>query len=55
MAPRGGVEGDVEITPDHLTQRHRFTLELDQSYLPGLIASCDAILDRLPVVSAPEG
>jgi hypothetical protein len=54
MTPRGGVEGEVEITPDHLTQRHRFTVQLDQSYLPALVASCDAVLDRFPIVSTPE-
>ena len=46
----GRIEGEVEITPDHLNQFHRFTLDLDQSYLPGLITSCEAILESFPVV-----
>ena len=49
----GRMEAEVEITPDHLSQFHRFTLELDQSYLPALIAGCEAILERFPVVGAP--
>ena len=49
---RGQIEATVEITPDHLTQRHRFVVHADQSYLPGLIASCDDILTRFPVANA---
>lgn len=41
----------IEMTPDHLSQYHRFKVEADQSYLPALIASCDAILSRFPVVN----
>jgi hypothetical protein len=46
----GHIEAEVEITPDHLSQFHRFTLDLDQSYLPALIAGCEGILERFPVV-----
>ena len=46
----GHIEVEVEITPDHLNQFHRFTLGLDQSYLRPLITSCESILDRFPVV-----
>ena len=49
---RGQIEATVEITPDHLTQRHRFVVHADQSYLPALIASCDDILTRFPVANA---
>jgi hypothetical protein len=52
MERLGHLEGEVEITPDHLSQFHRFTLDLDQSYLRALIASCDAILERFPIVGA---
>src|SRR5262245_35740174 len=34
----------VEITPDHMTQRHQFDFELDQSFLPLLISQCRAIV-----------
>jgi hypothetical protein len=46
----GHVEVEVEISPDHLEQFHRFTLNLDQSYLPPLIAACERILERYPVI-----
>jgi uncharacterized protein YicC (UPF0701 family) len=51
MHSRGQVEATIEITPDHLTQRHRFTVDVDQSYLPALVASCDAILARFPITN----
>jgi hypothetical protein len=54
MQRLGQVEGEVEITPDHLNQFHRFTLDLDQSYLPAVLASCEAILERFPVVTTSE-
>jgi hypothetical protein len=53
MQKLGRIEAIVEITPDHLTQQHRFEVEVDQSFLPGLVASCDAILTRFPVTNAP--
>lgn len=53
MRTRGKIEGAVEITPDHLNQQHRFTVDADQSYLSALISSCDMILDRFPVKNVP--
>lgn len=52
MQRLGHLEVEVEITPDNLNQFHRFSLDLDQSYLPALITSCDAILERYPVIGA---
>ncbi len=49
----GGISGEIEITPDHLGQFHRFEIGLDQSYLPALIAACDALIERYPVVGRP--
>jgi hypothetical protein len=54
MQNLGRVEGIIEITPDHLNQHHSFTVEADQSYLPALVLSCDAILDRFPISNASE-
>jgi hypothetical protein len=53
MRSRGHVEGVIEITPDHLNQLHRFDVEADQSYLPALVLSCEAILGAFPVTNAP--
>jgi hypothetical protein len=51
MESLGHAEVLIEITPDHLNQQHRFFAGTDQSYLPGLIASCDTILSRFPVIN----
>ena len=45
---RGHVTMSVEITPDHMTQAHRFEFELDQSYLPAVAQQCRAVLARYP-------
>lgn len=50
MQKLGHVEAVFEITADHVNQYHRFIVEGDQSYLPGLIRSCDAILCKFPVI-----
>lgn len=51
---QGHVFGDIEITPDDLTQGHHFEIGFDQSYLPALIASCDALIERYPVIGRPD-
>lgn len=48
----GQINVAVEVTPDHLSQFHRFELGLDQSYLPGLLHSLDRILVEFPVLHA---
>ena len=45
----GHVRAQVEITPDHLAQAHRFEFEVDQSYLPGIIQQCLAIAQEFPI------
>ena len=45
----GHLDVVVDATPDPMTQTHRFTFDLDQSYLPPLIAQCDQILRDFPV------
>ena len=50
MRGLGRVEAAIEITADHINQHHRFYVDADQSYLPGLIRSCDAVLGKFPVV-----
>lgn len=47
--PLGHVRAQVEITPDHLMQTHRFEFEVDQSYLPGIIEQCSAIVREYPI------
>lgn len=45
----GHVRAEVEITPDHLAQAHRFEFEIDQSYLPHIIRQCSAIVEEYPI------
>ena len=45
----GHLTMKVEITPDHLTQSHSFQFEIDQSYLPSLIAQCREATKRFPL------
>ena len=45
----GHVRAQVEITPDHLLQAHRFEFEMDQSYLPGIIRQCSEIVQKYPI------
>jgi hypothetical protein len=50
---QGHGDMTVAITPDHMTQSHRFEFSLDQTYLKPLLADCQAILSKWPVVSIP--
>ena len=45
----GRIDVSVSITPDHLTQYHKFDSQIDQSYLPAIIASLRNILQKYPI------
>lgn len=47
--PLGAVEMRVQITPDQLTQAHRFTFAIDQSYLGLLASQCASLLNCFPI------
>ncbi|MFC5848256.1 hypothetical protein [Deinococcus petrolearius] len=47
--PNGGLEVEISLTPNQLTQEHRFFVALDQSYLPPVINQINDILNRFPV------
>jgi hypothetical protein len=49
---RGGLRIDVRITPDSMTQEHRFFFDADLGVLAGPIGQCREILARFP---ATEG
>jgi hypothetical protein len=44
----GHFELTIEITPDHLSQNHKFQFEIDQSYLPVLVTQCRGLLKHFP-------
>jgi hypothetical protein len=46
---RGGIEAEVRLTPDHLTQEHSFRFAIDQSYLPGILKGLRKVLADFPV------
>lgn len=46
---RGRIEVIVSITPDYLNQAHRFTFELDQSFLVETMRGCKRVLERFPI------
>ncbi len=49
----GHIKMSVDITPDHLCQKHNFVFEIDQSYLPKLIFECEAIIKKYPIIGKP--
>jgi hypothetical protein len=53
VAETGGhIRVELSITPDHMTESHRFTDAFDQTYLPPVIAACERILQQYPVREA---
>jgi hypothetical protein len=50
IAETGGrIKVKLSITPDNLNEAHSFESEIDQTYLPPIIRSCQAILNKFPV------
>lgn len=45
----GHIPGEIALTGDHLGERHQFTFETDQSYLPGLLSQVAAVLRDHPI------
>ncbi len=50
----GHLKCEVGITADHLSEKHQYLFEIDQSYLPGLITEISAVLREYPVKNAPK-
>lgn len=49
MQTSGRLTMEVEITPNHLVQKHWFQFDIDQSYLPELIRDCQRVLEKYPL------
>lgn len=45
----GRGEFILNITPDHVSQEHRYTFQIDQSYLRELIFGLEDVLKRFPI------
>jgi hypothetical protein len=50
----GHIQVVVEITPDHLTQSHRFEFSSEQTYLASALRGCRNILAKYPVKKRPD-
>ena len=48
----GKMDVEVHITPNIANQEHCFHFEIDQSYLPGAISGCEALLSKYPIKNA---
>ena len=44
----GHLDCEIELTGNHMSERHRFLFDIDQSYLPGLISQLSAVLREYP-------
>ncbi|MGD0137414.1 MAG: hypothetical protein ABSD28_00935 [Tepidisphaeraceae bacterium] len=47
----GHIKMHVQITPDHMSQKHELAFEIDQSYLPEIVSQCRMVLRDFPVRS----
>jgi hypothetical protein len=52
---RGRLRIDVRITPDSMTQEHRFFFDADLAYLSGPVEQCREILRRFPAAEGVPG
>lgn len=48
----GHISVFVSLRPEHLTQRHEFKDEIDQTFLPDIMTACRNVLERFPIVGA---
>ena len=39
----------INITPDHMTQEHRFEFEIDQTFVSQIIAQCQSIMKKFAI------
>ena len=51
----GHITMEVSITQDHVTQRHWFRFDIDQSYLPPFVDQCRSISKEYPIRGSRDG
>jgi len=51
---RGRIDLEVLITPDHLTESHRYVEQIDQTHLPPLLRACRSVLAEYPIKGKAE-
>lgn len=47
---RGKISAVIVVIPDHLEQRHEFHEQIDQTHLPAVVAACNRLVARFPIV-----
>jgi hypothetical protein len=45
----GHIRIELEITPDHMKESHKYVDAIDQTFLPPVISACRCILEEYPV------
>jgi hypothetical protein len=40
----GHLDCEIDFTRDHMSERHHFVFDMDQSYLPGLLSQLATVL-----------
>lgn len=50
----GHITITVDITPDHLSQWHKFEFQADQTYLQTIISGCKRLLKECPIRGEPD-
>ena len=51
----GHMDCTVALTGDHMSEKHSFSFEIDQSYLPALITQLGAVLREYPIQDEGNG
>jgi hypothetical protein len=51
----GHIAVTVDLTADHMNQSHSSRFGSDQTWLPPLVAACEAVLQRYPTRGSPPG
>ena len=51
----GHLSCEVRLTGEHMSEFHRYSFEIDQSYLPGLLAQVAAVLRKCPIRNEKKG
>jgi hypothetical protein len=50
----GHLKATIDITPDHMYQRHTFISEFDQTFLKPLLAQVRGVLSRYPLKAVAD-
>jgi hypothetical protein len=45
----GHLDCEINITGNHMSERHEFLLKIDQSYLPALLSQLATVLREYPI------